>query len=119
MAQLIDGPSILTAAGDPPKRIEEMVGRVNSRTEAVSVAHMKSPAGWAEPGQRPEFLEVTYVLAGWVRVEHEAGVLVARQGQAVLARPGEWVRYSTPEGAEYISVCTPAFGPDTVHRDDP
>lgn len=119
MAQLIDSATVIEAAGEPPKRIEEVVGRVNSRTDAVSVAHMKSPPGWVEPGQRPEFLEVTYVLDGWVRVEHEAGVLVARKGQAILTRPGEWVRYSTPEGAEYIAVCTPAFAPDTVHRDAP
>jgi mannose-6-phosphate isomerase-like protein (cupin superfamily) len=119
MPRLIQAPSIVTAAGNKPKRIEEYAGRVNTGHEAVSVARMVSPGGWQEPGQRPEFEELTIVLRGCVRVESEDGVLDVRAGQAVLSRPGEWVRYSTPEpgGAEYIAVCVPAFSPDTVHRD--
>jgi quercetin dioxygenase-like cupin family protein len=110
---------VVTAAGTKPKKIEEFVGRVNSGTSAVSVARMTSPEGWEEPGQRPEFAEVTLVLAGLVVVHHEGGALEVRAGQAVLTSPGEWVRYSTPEpgGAEYVAVCLPAFSPDTVHRD--
>lgn len=115
--QLILSPSRVAAAGTKPKLIDEVVGRVNTGTAAVSVAHMRSPAGWVEPGQRPAFDEVTYVLSGAVRVEHEGGVIEVAAGQAVLARAGEWVRYATPEGAEYIAVCVPAFSPDTVHRD--
>ena len=119
MPQLIAAPTIVQAAGQPPKRIEEFVGRVNSGHEQVSVARMVSPTGWQEPGQRPEFLEVTLVLKGTVRVEHEGGELQVSAGQAVVAQPGEWVRYSTPtEGAEYVAVCLPAFSPQTVHRDD-
>src|SRR5512138_1404355 len=120
MPTLIPAPSVIQAAGTKPKRIEEFTGRVNSGHSSVSVARMTSPSGWEEPGQRPEFEEVTVVLRGLVRVEHEAGVLDVRAGQAVVTRPGEWVRYSTPEpgGAEYIAVCTPAFSPDTVHRDE-
>ena len=116
----IDEPVVLQAAGNKPKRIEEFAGRVRSGHSQVSVARMTSPEGWREPGQRPEFEEITLVLRGLVRVEHEGGVIEARAGQAVVARPGEWVRYSTPEpgGAEYIAVCTPAFTPETVHRDD-
>lgn len=91
---------------------------MNTETDSVSVAHMRSPAGWEEPGQRPTFDEVTYVLHGSVRVEYEGGRLEVAAGQAVLARQGEWVRYSTPDGAEYIAVCVPAFSPDTVHRDE-
>jgi mannose-6-phosphate isomerase-like protein (cupin superfamily) len=119
MPTLIEAPSIITAAGNRPKRIEEYAGRVNSGHSAVSVARMISPAGWQEPGQRPEFEEVTVVLRGLLRVESESGVLEVRAGQTVVARPGEWVRYSTPEagGAEYIAVCLPAFSPGTVHRD--
>ena len=119
MPELIDGPSTIEAAGTKPKRIEEFVGRVNTGEERVSVARMRSPQGWLEPGQRPEFDEYTVVLAGCLRVEHEQGALDVRAGQAVLVRGGEWVRYSTPEdgGAEYVAVCLPAFGPDTVHRD--
>lgn len=120
MPQLIEGPARVAAAGSKPKQIEEYVGRVNNGEERVSVARMRSPAGWAEPGQRPEFDEYTLVLRGLVRVEHEDGVLDVTAGQAVLARAGEWVRYSTPapEGAEYVAVCLPAFAPGTVNRDE-
>jgi len=117
MPQLIEGPTLIEAAGSIPKKIEEFVGRVNSGHDGVSVARMTSPGGWSEPGQRPEFLEITLVLKGSVRVEHEGGSIDAAAGQAVVARPGEWVRYSTPAGAEYVSVCIPGFAPDTVHRD--
>ncbi len=119
MPKLIAAPSLITAAGNKPKRIEEYVGQVNSAHSAVSVARMVSPSGWIEPGQRPEFEEITVVLRGVLRVEHEGGVLEVRAGQAVVAEPGEWVRYSTPgpEGAEYLSVCLPAFSPASVHRD--
>jgi mannose-6-phosphate isomerase-like protein (cupin superfamily) len=111
------GPTVITPAGNKPKLIREHVGRVNSKTSQVSVAHMQSPAGWVEPGQRPEFDEYTVVLSGTLRVEHEKGVLDVRAGESVIAHKGEWVRYSTPEGAEYIAVCVPAFSPETVHRD--
>lgn len=117
MATLIDGPTIVEAAGTPPKRIEEYVGRVNTGEERLSVARMASPAGWEEPGQRPEFDEFTVVLAGTLRVETPSGALDVRAGQAVHVPAGEWVRYSTPEGAEYVAVCLPAFSPGTVHRD--
>ena len=119
MPKLIAQPTIIEAAGTPPKKIEEFVGRVNSRHIGVSVARMTSPEGWSEPGQRPEFEEITVVLSGTLRVESEAGALDVMAGQAVVAEPGEWVRYSTPEpgGAEYIAVCLPAFSPGTVHRD--
>lgn len=119
MPQLIGAPTIIEAAGNKPKRIEEYAGRVNSGHDRVSVARMKSPSGWVEPGQRPEFEEITVVLSGMLRVEYEGGSLDVRAGQAVVTSPGEWVRYSTPEakGAEYIAVCLPAFAPDTVHRD--
>jgi mannose-6-phosphate isomerase-like protein (cupin superfamily) len=112
-------PVRVQAAGNKPKLIEEYIGRVNSGTAAVSVAHMHSPAGWNEPGQAPEFDEFTVVLRGTLRVEHTAGSMDVTAGQAVIAHRGEWVRYSTPEeeGAEYIAVCLPAFSPDTVHRD--
>lgn len=118
MPQLIGGPT--TVPGVEPKLIEEYVGRVNTGTEALSVARMVAPGGWTEPGQRPAFDEVTLVLRGSVRVEHDGGVLDVEAGQAVVTRVGEWVRYSTPgaDGAEYLSVCTPAFTPDTVHRDE-
>jgi quercetin dioxygenase-like cupin family protein len=116
--RLIDAPTIIQAAGTPPKRIEEYAGRVNSGHASVSVARMVSPAGWREPGQRPTFEEITVVLKGSLRVEHESGTLDVRAGQAVVTAPGEWVRYSTPEdGAEYVAVCLPAFSVDTVHRD--
>lgn len=119
MPRLIDAPTVVAAAGRPPKRIEEYAGRVNSGHTAVSVARMVSPSGWREPGQRPTFEEVTVVLRGMVRVEFEGGVLDVRAGQAIVTSPGEWVRYSTPEdgGAEYVAVCMPAFSIDTVHRD--
>jgi mannose-6-phosphate isomerase-like protein (cupin superfamily) len=112
-------PKRIEAAGNKPKLIDEYVGRVNTGTEGVSIAHMRSPGGWAEPGQTPEFDEYTVVLKGVLRVEHQGGVMEVRAGQAVLARRGEWVRYSTPgdEGAEYVAVCLPAFSPATVHRD--
>src|SRR5262245_59173488 len=114
------GATVIAAAGNKPKRIEEFAGRVNSGQKDVSVARMVSPAGWQEPGQRPEFQEITVVLRGAVRVEYENGVLDVEAGQAIVTAPGEWVRYSTPgvEGAEYISICMPAFSPATVHRDD-
>lgn len=117
MPELIASPSRVEAAGTKPKLIDEYAGRVNTGEERVSVAHMRSPAGWVEPGQRPEFDEYTLVLKGALRVEHEGGELEVKAGQAVLTRAGEWVRYSTPEGAEYVAVCLPAFSPDTVHRD--
>lgn len=119
MPQLVLKPTRIEAAGNKPKLIDEYIGRVNSGTSAVSVAHMRSPGGWQEPGQRPEFDEYTVVLRGTLRVEHEGGALEVQAGQAVIARAGEWVRYSTPgeEGAEYIAVCLPAFSPGTVHRD--
>jgi quercetin dioxygenase-like cupin family protein len=120
MPKLIAAPTIVEAAGTKPKRIEEFVGRVNSGHAGVSVAKMSSPPGWEEPGQRPEFEEITVVLKGLLKVEHEAGTLEVRAGQAVVTAPGEWVRYSTPEpgGAEYVAICLPAFSPATVHRDD-
>ena len=120
MPRLIDSPTIITAAGNKPKRIEEFAGRVNSGHAGVSVARMVSPGGWLEPGQRPEFEEITVVLRGMLRVESENGSLEVRAGQAVVTAPGEWVRYSTPEpeGSEYLAVCLPAFSPDTVHRDE-
>lgn len=119
MPTLIDAPSVIEAAGNVPKRIEEYAGRVRSGHTGVSVARMRSPEGWREPGQRPEFEEITVVLAGMLRVEHAGGALEVRAGQAVVAHPGEWVRYGSPEagGAEYVAVCLPAFSPDTVHRD--
>lgn len=119
MSRLIKAPKLIESAGNKPKRIEEFIGRVNSGTVAVSVARMKSPPGWEEPGQTPEFDEFTLVLAGSLRVETKQGFLEVRAGQAVETRAGEWVRYSTPgpEGAEYVAVCVPAFSPATVHRD--
>jgi len=119
MPRLIAAPTVIAAAGTKPKRIEEFAGRVNSGHGLVSVARMTSPSGWEEPGQRPEFEEITVVLRGMVRVEHEGGTLDVYAGQAVVTAPGEWIRYSTPgpEGAEYVAVCLPAFSPDTVHRD--
>ena len=119
MPYLIANPTVIEAAGNLPKRIEEYAGRVNSDHASVSIARMQSPQGWEEPGQRPEFEEITVVLQGMLRVEHDSGVIDVRAGQAVVAKPGEWIRYSSPEagGAEYIAVCLPAFSPDTVHRD--
>jgi len=120
MPTLIAQPTRIQAAGNKPKLIDEYIGRVNSKTSAASVAHMRSPQGWVEPGQTPEFEEFTIVLKGMLRVEHEGGSLDVRAGQAVVSHPGEWVRYSTPEadGAEYIAVCLPAFSMETVHRDE-
>ena len=119
MPMHIAAPTRIVAAGDKPKDIDEYVGRVNSKTEAVSIARMRSPSGWGEPGQTPEFDECTLVLRGMLRVEHATGTLEVTAGQAVIARAGEWVRYSSPgpEGAEYVAVCVPAFSPATVHRD--
>ena len=110
----------ITAAGNKAKIIEEVVGRVNSKSDAVSIAHMRSPSGWVEPGQTPEFDEYTYVFKGALRVTHKGGALDVHAGQAVIVHRGEWVRYSTPspDGAEYIAVCLPAFSPDIVHRDE-
>jgi uncharacterized cupin superfamily protein len=118
MPTLIESPTRVTAAGNKPKLIDEFVGRVNTREERLSVAVMNSPAGWEEPGQRPEFDEYTLVLDGLIEVEHEKGVLRVRAGQAVLTKGGEWVRYKTPEGARYVAICLPAFSPTTVHRDE-
>ena len=118
MPELIAEPTRVEAAGNIPKLIDEYVGRVNTGDDRLSIALMRSPGGWTEPGQRPEFDEVTLVLEGTVRVEHEGGVLEVAAGQAVRARAGEWVRYSTPGGARYVAVCLPAFAPDTVHRDE-
>ncbi len=121
MPNLIARPSRVEAAGTKPKLIDEYAGRVNNGESRLSIAHMRSPGGWLEPGQRPEFDEYTLVLRGMLRVEHEAGdALEVRAGQAVFCKAGEWIRYSTPEddGAEYIAVCLPAFAPSTVHRDE-
>jgi mannose-6-phosphate isomerase-like protein (cupin superfamily) len=119
MPTFIAQPTVIEAAGNLPKRIEEYAGRINSGHQTISVARMVSPEGWVEPGQRPEFEEITVVLRGMLRVEHEGGTLEVRAGQAVVARPGEWIRYASPEpgGAEYVAVCLPAFAPATVHRD--
>ena len=123
MPTLIPQPTRIQSAGNKPKLIDEYIGRVNSKTSATSVAHMRSPQGWLEPGQTPEFDEFTIVLKGMLRVEFkkpdEEGSLDVRAGQAIIAHAGEWIRYSTPEegGAEYIAVCLPAFSMDTVHRD--
>ena len=119
MPKLIDKPTVIPCVGTKPKQIQEYAGRVNSGHAGVSVARMISPSGWEEPGQRPEFEEITVVLKGTLRVEHEGGTLDVSAGQAVVASPGEWVRYSTPgpDGAEYVAVCLPAFSPTTVHRD--
>jgi len=116
----IKHPSVIEAAGNKPKRIEEFIGRVNSKTGGVSVARMQSPGGWVEPGQTPEFEEYTVVLRGSLRVTTRDGVIDVAAGEAVITHKGEWVQYSTPgaEGAEYIAVCLPAFSMDTVHRDD-
>jgi mannose-6-phosphate isomerase-like protein (cupin superfamily) len=121
MPDLIETPSRVEAAGNLPKVIEEFVGRVNTGTASVSIARMTSPPGWEEPGQTPEFDEYTVVLKGMLVAEHAGGRLEVRAGQAVHTKPGEWVRYSspTPEGAEYVAICQPAFSPDTVHRDQP
>jgi len=119
MPTIIKAPTIIQAAGNKPKKIEEFIGRVNSNTTAVSIARMNSPSGWVEPGQTPEFEEYTIVLRGVLRVQTEQGVMDVHAGEAIIAHPGEWVQYSSPgpEGAEYIAVCSPAFSMDTVHRD--
>lgn len=120
MPTLIRQPAIINAAGNLHKRIEEYAGRVNSGHTEVSVARMVSPQGWAEPGQRPEFEEITVVLRGCLKVEHEGGEIQVNAGQAIVARPGEWGRYSSPYegGAEYVAVCLPAFSPTAVNRDE-
>ena len=115
MPQLIAAPTLIPVPGN--KIIEEYIGRVNSSDVQASIARMRSPAGWSEPGQRPEFDEYTVVLQGVILVEHEGGVTDVAAGQAIITRKGEWVRYSTPEGAEYVAICVPAFSPETVHRD--
>jgi ethanolamine utilization protein EutQ len=119
MPTLVAEPTRITAAGNKPKLIDEYIGRVNSKTSSVSVAHMRSPQGWEEPGQAPEFDEFTVVLKGTLRVQHRSGALDVAAGQAVIAHQGEWVQYSTPMegGAEYIAVCSPAFSMESVHRD--
>lgn len=119
MPTLIPQPTRITAAGNKPKFIDEYIGRVNSGTTAASVAHMRSPEAWQEPGQTPEFDEFTVVLKGMIRVDYKESHIEVRGGQAIITRAGEWIRYSTPEpgGAEYIAVCLPAFSPTTVHRD--
>ncbi len=119
MPTLIDQPKRIEAAGNKPKIIEEFIGRVNSKHDTLSVAHMRSPSGWTEPGQTPDFDEFTIVLGGMLRVVYRDGTIDVHAGQAIVAHKGEWVQYSTPspEGADYISVCLPAFSPDTVHRD--
>lgn len=120
MARLIENPTVIRAAGEPPKQIEEFIGRVNSQTDAVSIARMKSPEGWAEPGQTPEFDEYTLVLKGSLQLETKDGILEVQAGQAVIVPKGQWVRYCTPKpgGAEYIAACIPAFSPEHVHRDE-
>jgi ethanolamine utilization protein EutQ len=116
---LIERPARIQAAGNLPKLIDEYIGRVNNKEARVSIAHMRSPAGWQEPGQTPEFEEYTIVLSGRLRVQHKAGAFDVVAGQAVVAHPGEWIQYSTPdEATEYIAVCLPAFAPATVHRDE-
>ena len=115
MPKLIATPTRIPVPGN--KLIDEYVGRVNTSDRGVSIAHMRSPAGWSEPGQRPDFDEFTIVLSGAMHVEHDNGTMEVVAGQAVMAQKGEWVRYSTPQGAEYVAICLPAFSPDTVHRD--
>lgn len=120
MPRLIESPTTIEAAGNKPKRIDEYIGHVNSGHGEISVAHMRSPEGWVEPGQRPEFTEITVILRGQARLDHEGGTIDVKAGQAVVSEPGEWIRYSTPEpgGAEYIAICLPAFSADIVHRDE-
>jgi len=119
MAKLLESPSVVKAAGNKPKIIEEFIGMVNSSNTDISIAKMKSPAGWEEPGQTPEFTEYTLVLKGMLKVETKEKVFEVSAGQTIITYPGEWVRYSTPntDGAEYVAVCLPAFSPGTVHRD--
>ncbi len=120
MVKKLSSPSIITAAGNKPKKIEEFIGRVNSGTDMISIARMKSPSGWIEPGQKPEFDEYTVVLSGMLNVKTEKETIDVKAGEAVIINKNEWVQYSTPgeEGAEYIAVCLPAFSPDIVHRDE-
>jgi mannose-6-phosphate isomerase-like protein (cupin superfamily) len=120
MPVFISSPTVIESAGNKPKLIKEYIGRINSDNQEVSIAHMKSPGGWVEPGQTPEFDEYTVVLHGMLKVEHQQGTYEIHAGQAVITRRGEWIRYSTPEpeGAEYIAICLPAFSPETVHRDE-
>lgn len=119
MAKLIKAPTIIEAAGNKPKIIQEFIGRVNSHTSDLSIARMQSPQGWVEPGQTPEFDEYTIVLKGCLNVKTKSGIFEVKAGSAIIIEKGEWVQYSTPiEGAEYIAVCLPAFSPDTVHRDE-
>lgn len=119
MPKLIDTPTVIEAAGNKPKRIEEFVGKVNTDSSEISVAKMTSPSGWVEPGQTPEFREITFVISGELHIEHKGGKLKVMSGQTVITEPNEWVRYSTPaeEGAEYIAICMPAFSPESVNRD--
>ena len=119
MPKLLDKPAIIEAAGNKPKRIEEFIGKVNTDSSEISIAKMTSPGGWEEPGQTPEFREITYVISGELHVEHKGGILKVGSGQTIIAEPNEWVRYSTPkpEGAEYLAICVPAFSPDLVNRD--
>lgn len=119
MPELIAQPTVIQAAGNKPKQIEEFIGLANTGHSEVSIARMRSPQGWSEPGQRPEFQEYTVVLSGSLHVEHESGMLKVGPGQAIVTKPGEWVQYSTPEegGAEYLAVCLPAFSPKSVLRD--
>ena len=120
MPRLIESPVVVQAAGNPPKTIREFVGLPSTGSREFSVARMASPSGWSEPGQRPEFAEISVVLRGTLRVEFEGGAMDVHAGQAVMTAPGEWIRYGTPgpEGAEYVAVCLPAFTPETVHRDE-
>lgn len=120
MPRFVDSPVIIAAAGNKPKQIEEFVGRASTHHDHVSVARMVSPEGWREPGQRPDFQEITIVLRGVLEVEHQGGIFRVAAGQAVITDPGEWVRYATPgaDGAEYLAICLPAFSPTTVHRDE-
>ena len=119
MPKLIKTPTVIKAAGNKPKKIEEFIGKVNTDTSEISLAKMTSPGGWIEPGQTPDFMEITFVISGELQVEHKEGILKVGSGQAVVAEPNEWVRYSTPsdEGAEYIAICLPAFSMDKVNRD--
>lgn len=120
MLTKIENPSVIKAAGNKPKLIEEFIGRVNSKTSELSIARMKSPSGWEEPGQKPEFNEYTVVLKGLLRVKTNSGIVDVHEGEAVIANAGEWVQYSSPgiDGAEYIAVCVPAFSPEKVNREE-
>ena len=120
MPTLIEKPTIIEPAGNKPKKIEEFIGRVNSNTDSISVARMTSPEGWLEPGQRPDFDEMTLVLSGNLTVETKSETYTVNAGQAIITKKGEWIRYSTPEkgGASYIAICLPAFSPETVNRDE-